>query len=106
MVGLDARDGSDADWLAMARAWRERQLAEIASQLQRVLARHGLGREAQLVRAGCGAFLVDGLATRCGLGPGVAYADIAAAVDPAVRGWAQVCAPCIAVAALLAREDS
>jgi len=106
MVGLDARDGSEADWLAMAQAWRERQLAEIASQLQRVLARHGLGRGAQLVRAGCGAFLVDGLATRCRLGPGVAYADIAAAVNPAVWGWAQVCAPCIAVAALLAREES
>jgi probable H4MPT-linked C1 transfer pathway protein len=106
MVGLDARDGSDADWLAMAQVWRERQLAEIASQLQRVLARHGLGRDAQLVRAGCGAFLVDDLATRCRLAPGMAYADIAAAVDPAVRGWAQVCAPCIAVAALLGREDS
>jgi len=50
--------------------------------------------------------LADDLATRCRLAPGVAYADIAAAVDPAVRGWAQVCAPCIAVAALLAREDS
>jgi len=105
MVGLDARDGSDAEWLAMAQAWRERQLTEIASQLQRVLARHGLGRDAQVVRAGCGAFLVDGLARRCGLAPGVAYADIAAAVDPAVRGWVQVCAPSIAVAALLAQEE-
>ncbi len=105
MVGLDARDGSEADWLAMARAWRGRQLDELAGQLQQVLALHGLGRNARLVRAGCGDFLAADLAARCGLAPGVAYADVAAVADGAVRAWAQVCAPCIAVAALLAREE-
>ncbi len=105
MVGLDARDGSDADWLAMAAAWRDSQLAEIAGQLQRVRVLHGLGRDARLVRAGCGDFLVDALAARCGLAPGVAYAEVAAAGNGDVGAWSQVCAPCIAVAALLAREE-
>jgi probable H4MPT-linked C1 transfer pathway protein len=104
MVGLDARDGTEADWLAVARAWREHQLAELAGQLQRVLQAHGLGPGCRLVRAGCGAFLVDELAARCGLGPGVAYVDVAG-VDDELKPWAQVCAPCIAVAALLAREE-
>lgn len=107
MVGLDARDGSETDWLDMARAWRASQLAEMAGQLQRVLALHGLGRDALLVRAGCGAFLVDELAARCALAPGMAYADVAGMKDMGepLRSWAQVCAPCIAVAALRAQED-
>lgn len=113
MVGLDARDGSDAEWLDMARAWRTGQTAEMAGQLQRVLALHGLGRDALLVRAGCGAFLVDELAARCALAPGVAYADAPGitgiagmtGMNGTLRDWAQVCAPCIAVAALLAQEE-
>lgn len=108
MIGLDARDGSAEDWLAFAQAWRACQVQEIGGQLQRVLALHGLGRDTRIVSAGCGDFLVPDLATLASLGPGLRYgtqvARITRAVPPAapdLDAWAQVCAPCIAVAALL-----
>jgi probable H4MPT-linked C1 transfer pathway protein len=106
MIGLDARDGSDADWLAFARAWRAEQLAELRGQLQRVSAAHALGSSAVWVAAGCGAFLVPELAPAGGAC--VDYRDavvrVAAAAGPEVAGWAGVVAPAIAVAALHALE--
>lgn len=108
MIGLDARDASTQDWLAFAFAWRTCQLQEIGSQLQRVLALHGLGRDTRIVSAGCGDFLVPDLATLAGLDHGVAYgtqiARRAAGAAPDLAAWTQVCAPCIAVAALLQME--
>lgn len=105
MIGLDARDGSSTEWLAFALAWRDCQVREIAGQLRRVLALHGLGRGTRLVSAGCGDFLVPDLATAAGLDPGLAYgtqvARRAAQAAPGLPAWMQVCAPCIAVAALL-----
>jgi (4-(4-[2-(gamma-L-glutamylamino)ethyl]phenoxymethyl)furan-2-yl)methanamine synthase len=109
MVGQDARDASDDDWLAFARAWRMAQLAEIGEQLQRVLASHALDARALIVGAGCGAFLATELAAvdgrRC-----LAYATEVACIAPAARegstAWAQVCAPSIAVASLLHAEQA
>jgi len=108
MIGLDARDGSAQDWLAFAHAWRACQVQEIGGQLQRVLALHGLGSDTRIVSAGCGDFLVPDLATLAGLDHGVAYgkqvaliAQVAPQTAPDLAAWAQVCAPCIAVAALL-----
>ena len=104
MIGLDARDGSTQEWLDFARAWRQCQLQELGGQLQRVLALHGLGRDTRVVSAGCGDFLVPDLAAQAGLGPGLAYGAQVAALPPGrpdLAAWAQVCAPCIAVAALL-----
>lgn len=105
MIGLDARDATPADWLQMAHAWRAAQVAELGSQLRRVVALHGLGDEAMVVSAGCGDFLVpDVMAAastpeaplqRC-----VRYAGHVAGASAEVAGWAQVCAPCVAVAAL------
>ena len=107
MIGLDARDGSAGDWLDLARAWRSAQLQEIASQLQRVLALHGLGRDTRVVSAGCGDFLVPDLCVLAQLDHGIAYGTQVAPIAadaPDLAAWAQVCAPCIAVAALLHRE--
>jgi probable H4MPT-linked C1 transfer pathway protein len=107
MIGLDARDGSVQAWLDVARAWRECQVQEISGQLQRVLALHGLGRDTRVVSAGCGDFLVPDLATRAGLDHGLAYGAQVAALPPGrpdLAAWAQVCAPCIAVASLLNEE--
>jgi (4-(4-[2-(gamma-L-glutamylamino)ethyl]phenoxymethyl)furan-2-yl)methanamine synthase len=103
MVGLDARDGSEAEWLAFAQAWRACQVQEIAGQLQRVLALHRLPRTARLVSAGCGDFLVAELATLAGVDHGLSYGRQVARLEPGrheLAVWAQVCAPCIAVAAL------
>jgi (4-(4-[2-(gamma-L-glutamylamino)ethyl]phenoxymethyl)furan-2-yl)methanamine synthase len=112
MIGLDARDATADEWLAFAGAWRQAQVAELGGQLARVLEAHRMGPAARLVSAGCGAFLVPGLATAAGR-PGLQvqpYAQAVAAVgdmpDPqALAGWAQVCAPCVAVAALLDWEQ-
>jgi (4-(4-[2-(gamma-L-glutamylamino)ethyl]phenoxymethyl)furan-2-yl)methanamine synthase len=107
MVGLDAGDGTDADWLAFASAWRSAQLAELTTQANRVLAAADLPMNAPLVSAGCGDFLVRRLAqsTRRRF---VDFASHAVRLSPdalpGVSAWAQVCAPSAAVAQLLDAE--
>ena len=129
MIGLDQREGTEDEWRAFAIAWREAQVAELGGQLRRVMAAHGLGREAVIVSAGCGDFLVhDVLANAIAATPIQATLDAprteaiaepssghrlatygvdvartaarAAAGRAAVQAWAQVCAPCVAVATL------
>ena len=104
LVGCDAQDGTEADWQAFAQAWRAAQCAEIASQVQRVLARHGRTRAnaGRVVAAGCGAFLVPAV-----LGatdpPVLDYGHDVALIEaarPALAAWARVCAPSVAVATL------
>ncbi|MBX3605275.1 MAG: H4MPT-linked C1 transfer pathway protein [Piscinibacter sp.] len=107
MIGLDARDAGEDEWLGFARAWRAQQLGELRGQLDRVLAgRPGSPVPQVLVAAGCGAFLVPEL-----LPPGaraLAYgrdvARLADGVPPATADWAAVCAPAVAVAALADEE--
>jgi probable H4MPT-linked C1 transfer pathway protein len=119
MIGLDERDGTPQDWLAFARAWRGRQVAELGGQLQRVMARHEMSGDSVIVSAGCGDFLVaDVLAhalaaeAEAGRAPTRwvrrAYGtELARIADDAIGGrdtvaaWAQVCAPAVAVATLL-----
>jgi probable H4MPT-linked C1 transfer pathway protein len=115
MIGLDQRDATPEEWLVFARAWREAQVAELGGQLRRVMAAHGLGRDAVLVSAGCGDFLVADVLTHAGAGMTeplpqwrlAAYGrDVArVAAQPnadraTVQAWAQVCAPCVAAASL------
>ena len=106
LIGLDARDGGAAEWLALAHTWRGRQLAELRGQLERVLAEHGLARAGVLVSAGCGAFLVGELTP-----PGTAclhyardVASIGKRAPPGAAAWTQVCAPSVAVAALFEQD--
>jgi probable H4MPT-linked C1 transfer pathway protein len=101
MVGLDARDAADADWLQLAQAWRTRQLDELATNLQRVLAAAPLPAQAPLVAAGCGAFLAEELAARLGRSC-VAFESLLPLAGDGVAAWARVCAPSVAVAWLLA----
>jgi probable H4MPT-linked C1 transfer pathway protein len=109
MIGLDARDATADEWLAFARAWRDRQLAELRGQLERVLGVQQLGREARWIGAGCGDFLLPDLLAPLGLGAGGAYATQVARVpagslDRDLAAGVQVCAPAVAVASLLDRE--
>lgn len=115
MVGLDERDASAGEWLQLAQTWRAAQVEAIAGQLRRVLAAHALTREAVIVSAGCGAFLVPDLAAAAASeSPGfvprrfAAYGGDVAKVSPdaaaGTTAWAQVCAPSVAVAALFERE--
>jgi (4-(4-[2-(gamma-L-glutamylamino)ethyl]phenoxymethyl)furan-2-yl)methanamine synthase len=115
MIGLDARDGEPADWLAFAAAWRTAQVAELGGQLRRVMALHHITRPTAVVTAGCGDFLVrDVLALALAGGDEAASAptlsryghDVARVAAHAsagrdtVQAWAQGCAPCVAVATL------
>ncbi len=112
MIGTDARDASDADWLAFAHAWRAAQVAELGGQLRRVIELHRLPDTAVVVSAGCGDFLVPDVLTQAGGGtrPCRSYGTELARIAPqapdaaAVAAWAQVCAPSVAVATLLDRE--
>jgi probable H4MPT-linked C1 transfer pathway protein len=106
MIGLDRDDGSDADWLAFARVWREQQVVELRGQLERVAAANGLGADSVAVATGCGAFLVGEI-----LPPGwrrLGYSE--SVVSPAagaaakLAAWVDVAAPAVAVAALAQRE--
>lgn len=112
MIGMDARDASDADWLAFAHAWRAAQVAELGGQLRRVIELHRLPHTAVVVSAGCGDFLVPDVLTHAGGGTRrcLSYGSDLARIAPdapdaaAVAAWAQVCAPSVAVATLLDKE--
>lgn len=106
MIGLDARDASDVEWLAFAHAWRAAQLDELRGQLERVVSLHGLRPSLRVVAAGCGAFLVDTLAPDGATRLDVVRDVLRLAPDapPDTDGWARVCAPSVAVAALYERE--
>jgi (4-(4-[2-(gamma-L-glutamylamino)ethyl]phenoxymethyl)furan-2-yl)methanamine synthase len=122
MVGLDERDGTSQDWLEFARAWRGHQVDELGGQLHRVMTAHDLSPETPYVSAGCGDFLAADVAARARslagadgtelIDGGHAYGTDVARLAPgaqaeaaSVRSWAQVCAPCVAVAALLHAEQ-
>jgi len=103
MIGCDRRDASADDWRQLARQWRDAQLARLAQAWQQVQP----GRPERVVVAGAGAFLAPTLMQRV-------YGDAAARIalidhgrDVAragpLAGWATVCAPSVAVAALLAQ---
>ena len=104
LIGLDARDGTAEDWSDFAREWKRHQLRLLRGELTRVKQLHGLADDTTLISAGCGDFLV------CELGNDVlGYASAVARISPQAAahttGWAQVCAPSVAVATLWSRES-
>ncbi|HYP85346.1 hydantoinase/oxoprolinase family protein [Variovorax sp.] len=109
MIGLDARDGTRADWLAFARTWRALQVRLLAGEARRVLSAQPLPGDAAIVCAGCGAFLADAVAAgafgdaqaRRHLRYGHDVAQASPSALAGVRDRAQVCAPSVAVASLL-----
>lgn len=99
MIGRDAPDAPDAAWLALARRWRDAQLAQLRPAFDDVLRVAGLGRGVPVVAAGCGAFLAAAVAP----GHPVTGFDRLLPIDrPAVADWARVCAPAAALAMLAA----
>lgn len=102
MIGRDARDGHDNDWLALAAHWRDAQRSALQAALTRVAADAGLTGTPTLVSAGCGDFLVPALAQALGW-PVQRFADHvpwASTASAALVGWGQVAAPAVAVALL------
>lgn len=107
MVGRDAADAGEADWLALANCWKDAQLNELQGQLDLVCAQAGLAAEAPVVGAGCGAFLAAHLARRMRR-PFLRYADVALPARPSdatLAAWADVCAPAVSVALLAGERD-
>ena len=105
MIGLDAADGTLADWRALAAHWCAAQVAEIAGQLRRVLAAQPLRPGARVVSAGCGDFLVPAVLAAAGVqAPVLRYGHAVARLSPQAPAdtaeWAQVAAPAVAVAQL------
>jgi probable H4MPT-linked C1 transfer pathway protein len=103
MIGRDAHEATDIEWLGFAQRWRALQLREIGANLARVIAAHPRLAAAPLVGAGCGRFLVTALAREEARG----YIDFGAlaGVPDSCEGWAATCAPSVAVA-LLAADDA
>lgn len=100
MVGCDARERPGAVWHALAMSFRGAQLERIRRSAQQVLLQGEVTREAPLVAAGSGAFLVDELAQALRR-PVVPFAQL---VDSSVTAPAlAMCAPAVAVAALAHR---
>jgi len=108
LIGRDADDADESQWLALARFWREQQIEQTAGQLARVIHDHQVPPRAPLVATGCGAFLVADLARRCNR-PVQRFADdtvpLAHDAPAQLPGWLSVCAPA-AAAALLAHDDT
>ncbi|HEY3535885.1 MAG TPA: hydantoinase/oxoprolinase family protein [Trinickia sp.] len=103
MIGRDAREASDADWLRFALRWRTLQLAQTGLNLERVEGHHDGLASAPLVGAGCGRFLVAALARERGR----PYVDIGALTGASGQcgDWAATCAPSVALALLAARAS-
>jgi (4-(4-[2-(gamma-L-glutamylamino)ethyl]phenoxymethyl)furan-2-yl)methanamine synthase len=103
MIGLDARDGAADDWLAFAHEWKRHQLNALREELARIKRLHGLADDTTLISAGCGDFLVRELGNDV-----LRYASAVARVSPQAvphsARWTQVCAPSVAVAALLSLQ--
>ena len=103
MIGRDAREARDADWLRFALRWRTLQLAQTGINLERVEGHHDGLASAPLVGAGCGRFLVAALARERGR----PYVDIGALTGASGQcgDWAATCAPSVALALLAARAS-
>ena len=103
MIGHDGRDAGDAEWRALAAAWRQRMLQRILDNLRRVERSHPLPADAPIVGAGCGGFLAAELAARLGR-PHLPFHRLLAA-PPALSAWVDTCAPSAAVASLYAGAE-
>ncbi|HUL63430.1 MAG TPA: hydantoinase/oxoprolinase family protein [Burkholderiaceae bacterium] len=100
MIGRDAREAREAEWVELARTFRDAQARLITEGAQEVLAASGLSIDAPVIAAGCGDFLVREIARRldrtCG------DIDQLLEVTGTVAHWVRTCAPSVAVALLLA----
>jgi len=107
MIGLDARDASEDIWLGFAREWRRALVDEIRFNVARVLHAAELPPAAPMIAAGCGAFLVEGIAHAAGR-HSLGFDRLArrdrpvSAADDRRASWTRVCAPSVAVALLAA----
>lgn len=105
IVGRDHREGSAADWRALAAHFSESQMRLLHDAAALLLSRPDLPADAPLVVCGAGRFLAERLAARLGR-PAVAFTDlIAENLAEAGADWASTCGPAVAVALLAAHPS-
>lgn len=100
MVGADAADAADADWLALARWFAEAQTRAIVDAAMLVLSRHSVPPDAAVVGAGIGTHLIEEVARR--VGRDYLPFETLLHVAPQVGRTASQCAPAAALALLAA----
>jgi (4-(4-[2-(gamma-L-glutamylamino)ethyl]phenoxymethyl)furan-2-yl)methanamine synthase len=99
MVGLDAADANDSDWLALASWLAEIEMRRIEDGLHLVQSACGLPLDAPVIAAGAGRFVVERIAARQGR-RSIDFASLIGGTGETGR-WASTCAPAVAVALLL-----
>jgi (4-(4-[2-(gamma-L-glutamylamino)ethyl]phenoxymethyl)furan-2-yl)methanamine synthase len=101
MVGRDATDGDDAEWLQLARWFAEVQIRTVTDGAMLVLSRAGLPASAAVVGAGIGTTVIAEVARRLGR----TYLPFATLLDASsdVGERASQCAPAAALAVLASR---
>jgi probable H4MPT-linked C1 transfer pathway protein len=99
MVGLDAADASDGEWLALASWLAEVHMRRIEDGLHLVQSACGLPPDAPVIAAGGGRFVVERIAARQGRRC-IDFASLIGGTGETGR-WASTCAPAVAVALLL-----
>ncbi len=103
MVGADLEDASLAAWRALARCFRERMLARLTDAARQVISRSPEECDRFLVTLGCGAFLGGELAARLDR-PCRRFGEVLELPEEQ-HAAAEMAAPAVAVAMLLARQD-
>jgi probable H4MPT-linked C1 transfer pathway protein len=101
MVGLDAADAGERDWLGLASWLAEQQMRRIEDGMHLVQSACNLPPAAPLIAAGAGGFVVERIAAR----QNRRSIDFATLVDGTgeTGRWASTCAPAVAVALLLSQ---
>jgi probable H4MPT-linked C1 transfer pathway protein len=105
MIGRDAEEASTADWQALAGFYAEAQMKTLIEAADSVSADAGLPRNAPLVTAGVGRFVLEKLAVQIGRRC-ECWEDSVPLKTPEIAGIVSDCAPAAAIALLLAGERS
>lgn len=99
MLGHDLDDAPQADWQALAQAFRQQQIDLLKAAALRCFSRGILPDNAPLIGAGAGRFVVAHLARQLGR-PFVDVDTMIRAHSDESRRWAGICLPAYAVARL------
>jgi (4-(4-[2-(gamma-L-glutamylamino)ethyl]phenoxymethyl)furan-2-yl)methanamine synthase len=98
MLGADASDGDDENWMLVARWFAEAQLRAICDAVSLVLSAGTMPSTTTIVAAGIGRVLVDEIARRLGCAC-IGFSELCEVATDA-RNAACRCAPAVALAAL------
>ena len=105
MIGMDASAAPEVAWRRLAESFVRRQAISIEMAVDRVLSASDLPGDAPVIGAGTGRFLAEELARRFQR-PYRAFGDNIEAASLRLRSLASDIAPAVAVALLLASDNT